>query len=163
MHRDPSSMSCCTGCHSAPDRREFLREMAVTLIGLSGVLPLQFASALSATGDEATYAIPGQDGVTIDKARELILARYDQAVYAFGLSCPHQKTPLRWQEAERHFRCPKHKSRFQPDGVFMDGRATRNMDRFGIRREADNVVVDLATLYREDENRDGWLSAVVRL
>jgi nitrite reductase/ring-hydroxylating ferredoxin subunit len=110
-----------------------------------------------------TYAIPAQDGVTLDKDREVILARYQQSVYAFALSCPHQKTPLRWQEAEHRFQCPKHKSRFQPDGVFVDGRATRSMDRHAIRREADNVVVDLGKLYREDENRENWISAVVRL
>ncbi|MGH7498552.1 MAG: ubiquinol-cytochrome c reductase iron-sulfur subunit [Gemmatimonadales bacterium] len=129
----------------------------------AAALSVDFASGLPAPGEEVTYAIPAQDGVTIDKDRELILARYQQSVYAFSLSCPHQKTPLRWQEADHHFQCPKHKSRFQPDGVFVDGRATRSMDRYGIRRDADNVMVDLAKLYREDENRENWISAVVRL
>jgi nitrite reductase/ring-hydroxylating ferredoxin subunit len=114
-------------------------------------------------GEEVAYTIPAVDGVTIDKDREVILARSEGLVFAFALSCPHQKTPLRWQEPEGRFQCPKHKSRFQPDGVFLEGRATRNMDRYAIRREGDNVVVDLGTLHREDENRDGWLAAVVRV
>ena len=101
--------------------------------------------------------------MTIDKAREVILVRYEQSVYAFALSCPHQKTPLRWQETEHRFQCPKHKSTFQPSGIFVEGRATRGMDRYGIRREANNVVVDPGKLYREDENREDWISAVVRL
>ena len=84
---------------------------------------------------------PAEDGVTIDKDHEVILARYQQAVYAFSLSCPHQKTPLRWQAEDHTFRCPKHKSRFQPDGVFVDGRATRSMDRYAIRREGNEVWV----------------------
>jgi Rieske Fe-S protein len=98
-----------------------------------------------------------------NKDREVILVRYQQAVYAFSLSCPHQKTPLRWQEDEHHFKCPKHKSRFEPDGTFIDGKATRNMDRYAIQRQGNDVVVDLGKLYREDENREGWIAAVVRL
>jgi hypothetical protein len=45
----------------------------------------------------------------------------------------------------------------------MDGRATRNMDRYAIRRDGGNVIVDLGKLHREDENRDEWIAAVVRL
>ncbi len=162
-----------SGCDACPGRREFLREIAAIAAGVAGALQISpvraaalsvdLASGLSAGGEEVTYAIPGQDGVTIDKAREVILVRYDQSAYAFALSCPHQKTPLRWQEAELRFQCPKHKSTFGPDGAFVDGRATRNMDRYGIRRDGDNVVVDLGKLYREDQNRSEWLSAVVRL
>ena len=163
----------CTGCDPGPDRREYLREIAAIAAAVASaldagpvraaMLPAAFASGRSAPGDAVTYPIPAQDGVTIDKDREVILARYEQSVYAFALSCPHQKTPLRWQEAEHRFQCPKHKSTFQPDGVFVDGRAPRSMDRYRIQREAANVVVDLGKLYREDENREDWISAVVRL
>jgi cytochrome b6-f complex iron-sulfur subunit len=157
-----SNLGRCAGGPGGLERREFLREIAAAVVGgVAAVLPVSFASALSALGEQVTYAIPGEDGVTIDKDREVILARYQQSVYAFALSCPHQKTPLRWQEADHRFQCPKHKSKFQPDGVFIDGRATRNMDRYAIRREGENVVVDLGTLFREDENREAWLAAVV--
>lgn len=168
-----SLRGACAGCDTHSDRREFLRELAAIAAAVAGALPVtpiraaawsvDFVSGVPRRGEEVTYPIPAQDGVTIDKARQVILARSEQSVYTFGLSCPHQKTALRWQEAERRFQCPKHKSRFQPDGGFVDGRATRNMDRYGIRREGENVVVDLAKLYREDENRDEWISAVVRL
>jgi nitrite reductase/ring-hydroxylating ferredoxin subunit len=163
-------MTCdCEG----PDRRGFLRELAAMAAGVAGVLqitpalaaalPVHFASGTAARDDEVAYPIPAEDGVTIDKAHEAILVRHEQAVYAFGLSCPHQKTPLRWQQTEGRFQCPKHKSRFNPDGAFIDGRATRNMDRYRIRREAGNVLVDLGMLYQEDKNRDDWLAAVVHL
>ncbi len=161
------------GCDACSGRREFLREIAAIAAGVAGALQItparaaawsvDVASGVYGANGEVTYPIPPQDGVNIDKAREVILVRHQQSVYAFGLSCPHQKTPLRWHEAEGRFQCPKHKSRFQPDGAFVDGRATRDMDRYGIRREADNVVVDLGRLYREDENRESWMSAVVKL
>jgi Rieske Fe-S protein len=170
--RDPCSSSCAE-CDQSSGRRAFLREIAAVAAGLAGALQISadraaaltvtFASGRAASRDGVTYPIPAQDGATIDKGREVILVRYQQSVYAFSLSCPHQKTPLRWRDDEHYFQCPKHKSRFQPDGSFIDGKATRNMDRYAIQRQASEVVVDLGKLYREDENRDGWVAAVVRL
>lgn len=172
-HDAGASPSCCKNCDEAGGRRAFLRDLAAIAAGVAAALQIRpaqaaalsvgFASGRTASRDGVTYAIPSQDGVTIDKDREVILVRYQQSVYAFSLSCPHQKTPLRWQEDEHHFKCPKHKSRFEPDGTFIDGKATRNMDRYGIQRQANDVVVDLGKLYKEDENRAGWIAAVVRL
>ena len=56
-----------------------------------------------------------------------------------------------------------HKSRYQPDGVFISGRATRNMDRLAVRREGDTIVVDVDKLYRSDQNAADWAAAVVAL
>ena len=62
------------------------------------------------------------------------------------------------------FQCPKHHSQYQPDGEFITGRATRNMDRLAIRRDAaNNIVVDPDTLYRSDEDAAEWKAAVVKL
>jgi Rieske Fe-S protein len=163
----------CSGCGGAGDRRAFLRQLSAILAGVTGslrigrarlaALPLAFVTGRPTKADEAAYSIPTADGATIDKTRQVILVRYEKAVYAFGLSCPHQKTPLRWKPDAHQFQCPKHKSRFQPDGTFVDGRATRNMDRYAIRREGDEVRVTLDQLYREDENREEWIAAVVTL
>jgi Rieske Fe-S protein len=165
--------SQCSGCGGAGDRRAFLRQLSAILAGVTGslrigrarlaALPLAFVTGRPTKADEAAYPIPTADGATIDKTRQVILVRYEKAVYAFGLSCPHQKTPLRWKPDAHQFQCPKHKSRFQPDGTFVDGRATRNMDRYAIRREGDEVRVTLDQLYREDENREEWIAAVVTL
>jgi nitrite reductase/ring-hydroxylating ferredoxin subunit len=164
--------SPCAGCDGDNGRREFLRQLTGMLAGVAGSLripvlpaglPIAFAAGRSTDRDEAAYPIPAEDGATIDKPREVILVRYEKAVYAFALSCPHQKTPLRWKPEANQFQCPKHKSRFQPDGGFVDGRATRNMDRYAIRREGEEVRVSLEKLYREDEDREAWIAAVVTL
>src|SRR5213076_824952 len=99
-----------------------------------------------------TYAIPAADGATIDHEHEIILVRYRARVYAFNLSCPHRQTALRWEPEDGQFQCPRHHSRYQPDGTFVSGRATRNMDRFGVRRDGGNVVVDESRFIRQDEN-----------
>jgi len=156
----------CAGCAG---RREFLRDAAGIALAVmaslgarsAGAQPLALAAvrALSVRGAEATYPVPAADGATIDREREVIVARWGGRVYAFALSCPHQRTMLRWQEAEHRFQCPKHHSRYTPDGTFISGRATRGMDRYSVRREGGNVVVSLDALHRQDQDRAGWEAA----
>ena len=64
---------------------------------------------------------------------------------------------------ENRFQCPKHKSRYQPDGTFISGRATRGMDRFAVRQEKGEIVVDTTRVYHEDEDRAGWTAAAMRV
>ena len=162
----------CAGCPLTP-RREFLREAALavsaTLLSLglttrqARALGVALGSAARAGGSTVAYPLPAADGVTIDKDNEVILVRFQGAVYAFALSCPHQNTALRWNDKEGRFQCPKHKSRYEPTGTFISGRATRGMDRFTITRRGGEVVVDLDALHKQDEDRAGWDAAVVRI
>jgi nitrite reductase/ring-hydroxylating ferredoxin subunit len=164
----------CDDCPiaDAVERRAFIREalsgVAVAFAAL-GVGPAR-ASAMSVmfahgTGPRAEkrYPIPPADGVVIDKKESVIIARSEGKLFAFSLACPHQNTALRWDKSNNRFKCPKHESRYRPDGVFIDGRATRGMDRFAIKREAEEIVVNLDALYREDENKAEWANAVVLL
>ncbi|MEO7964842.1 MAG: Rieske (2Fe-2S) protein, partial [Gemmatimonadaceae bacterium] len=109
------------------------------------------------------YAIPATDGVQIDRENEVILVRFQSVGYAFALSCPHQNTALRWNEGAAQFQCPKHKSKYRPDGVFISGRATRAMDRFSVKRDGDKLVVDLDVLHEQDKDLSGWESARVTI
>lgn len=108
------------------------------------------------------FPVPAEDGVQFDKDQEVILVRNQGQVYAFALSCPHQNTALRWVD-EGRFQCPKHKSKYQPDGTFISGRATRNMDRYAIKHDGVEVQVDLDVLYRNDKQPAEWTAAVVVL
>ena len=145
---------------SLASRREFLRETLALAACLAAVPSL---SALRLVGEQAVYPIPKEDGVTIDRDHEVMLARSQNSIYAFGLSCPHQRTPLRWQEEQRRFQCPKHKSTFQLDGAFVSGRATRSLDRYALARDGDTVVVDLSALLQEERDRERWVNAVLQL
>jgi nitrite reductase/ring-hydroxylating ferredoxin subunit len=170
-HHDDSD---CTGCPIAPNRRDFLRDFgraavaaALLAAGVSrsaaAELPIALTRALSHSGDTHLYAIPGGDGVQIDHDAEVILVRWQGALYAFDLSCPHQHTALRWDDTDQRFQCPKHKSRYAPDGAFISGRATRSMDRFALQRQAGNVVVDLSKLYKQPDDPAAWAAALVKL
>ena len=172
----------CGGCSlhdalSAPaaiERREFLRAGALALASLgllglgshpAGAMAVGEVSALSSgRGDrrnEKRYPIPATDGVSIDKDNDVIVARAAGKVYAFALSCPHQNTALRWNEEEKQFNCPKHKSRYRADGQFIEGRSTRDMDRLAVRKDGQTLVVDVDALYQQDLNVAQWSSAFV--
>jgi Rieske Fe-S protein len=112
---------------------------------------------------ERTYAIPTKDGVSIDKSAQVILVRSGQKVIAFNLACPHENTALKWRDGDKRFQCPKHESKYTPEGVFTDGRATRNMDRLAIRRDGMKVIVGLDRLFKSDQNAAEWAAAVVTL
>ncbi len=164
-------MSDCTDCPT-PDRRRFLRDVTMAVAGIMAglaaspreavALPLALGTATSRQGDDVTYPLPAADGVTVDRNNEVILVRWKGAIYAFALSCPHQKTALKWLASpETRFQCPKHKSKYQPDGTFISGKATRNMDRYAIRKSGASVVVSLNQLFRNDKQAGAWQGARV--
>ncbi len=124
---------------------------------------LTFVEAEGGQGTERSYPIPATDGASIDEQNDVIIVRHANSLYAFSLACPHQNTALRWYPQNQIFQCPRHHSRYQADGTFISGRATRNMDRFVIRREGNNLVVDLSRLYRSDTQRAEWDSAAIAL
>jgi Rieske Fe-S protein len=84
-------------------------------------------------------------------------------IYAFALACPHENTALRWRPQDQRFQCPRHESKYQPDGTFLSGRATRNMDRFALRLDGQKIVVNLAKLYQSDRQKTEWEAAVIFL
>jgi nitrite reductase/ring-hydroxylating ferredoxin subunit len=166
-----SGQADCSGC-PLTGRREFLRDaLAATaavfatlaIPGSASALPLSFTRAIASRGTQHSYTIPSADGVQIDRDNEVILTRWQNAIYAFALSCPHQNTALRWDAPNSRFQCPKHKSKYEPDGTFISGRATRSMDRFALHREGAAVIVDLDALYQADDNPKEWAAAVVKL
>jgi nitrite reductase/ring-hydroxylating ferredoxin subunit len=164
-----------TRCAISTNRREFLRRtmlsMAGALVaaGASSVeamaMPLEFTSGERFGRASVAYAIPAADGAEIDKHNEVILVRWQNAVYAFDLSCPHQNTALHWEDGDHDFQCPKHHSRFKPSGEYVEGsgRATRNMDRFAIVRDNGQVRVDLDKLYQNDTDPTAWAGATIKL
>lgn len=129
------------------------------------------AVALAKTAAEVTpsrvrgvfrsYAVPATDSVSVDVDNDLILARWQNRVYAFSLKCPHRGTRLQWHGSEERIFCPKHKARFVPNGAHDSGRRSRDLDRYAISRQAGSVVVDLGTVLRADLDAPAWTAAVV--
>ncbi len=152
------------------DRRGFLQSACIGCFGLTAfailgvdareaaALPVLFTEGTQ-DGAERRYPIPATDSVNIDRGAQLIIARADHHVYVFALSCPHQNNAVKWVESEHRFQCTKHDSRYAPDGLHTAGRATRNLDRYIIRRDGDSIVVDLHKWVQSDKDPAGWAAA----
>ena len=168
--RPEDASTDCGGCAlgAAMERRDFLRESAARALMLAlplaslRDLPLRFVQGVGGR-EEKAYPFPAVDGVAIDRDESVIIARFDGRVWAFSLACPHQNTAIRWDDRARRFQCPKHKSRYRTDGTFIEGRATRGLDRFAARREGDQVLVNLDALYREDKDAGRWATAFIQV
>jgi len=146
-----------TGCSDCTTRRHFLE---LAFLGLAA-LPFALVDGVAAGGTEHRYPFPAADGVTIDRKEQVIIVRSQGQVYAFNLSCPHENTALKWLPKDMRFQCPKHDSKYQPNGTFMAGRATRNMDRLKIRRDSDTLIVDLSHIIKSDADPAGWAAATI--
>jgi nitrite reductase/ring-hydroxylating ferredoxin subunit len=150
-------------------RREFLAGTSCALIaalvssGLTAAFraPIAMASPVSSQGTERSYPIPASDMVNIDQDNDVIIVRQTNHVYAFALSCPHENTAQRWRPNDLRFQSPRHESKYQPDGTFVSGRSTRNMDRFAVRKDTAKVAVDLAKLFRSDQQKQQWDAAFI--
>ncbi len=158
----------CTGdCPLA--RRAFLKDVTLFAAALAttGLAPRGAAAlpspirALSRVRAEVRYPIPTADGVRFDDENEVIIVRNAGRVYALLLACPHQNTALKTDPAGGGFKCTKHDSRYKWDGQFIEGRATRNMDRFAIRRDGASVVVNLDMYYESDSEPAQWAGAAI--
>ena len=162
MHDDASPCSGCAG------RRDFLKtslQRVAAIAALSAVGPVHAIAALAPRGANGSvrYALPAADGVSIDRGNEVILCRSNGEVYAFALSCPHQNTALKAMPKNAGFQCTRHKSKYLPNGTFVSGRATRNMDRLHITRDGAQIIVDPDLPYESDLDPAKWAAAFVKI
>ena len=151
-------------------RREFVHTVGCFAAALAAVgiprdvlaAPITIIDSDQADADK-TYPIPTADGVSIDRTAQVIIVRSNGHVYAFALSCPHQNAAVKWVPAHNQFECTKHDSHYQADGLHTTGRATRNMDRYPIRRDGGMLHVDTAHVFQSDKDAAGWAAAMVSL
>ena len=158
-------------CGARLDRRAFLQRTGLAIAAAlvaSGITPAEgFAGAVSELIPEAragrtrTYGIPATDGVFVDAADSVVLARWQGRVYAFSIECPHRGARLQWRANEGVMYCPKHKARFSPDGAHVSGRRTGPLDRFGLRRVSGSVVIALDQVLTADQDAAAWAAAVL--
>jgi Rieske Fe-S protein len=164
----------CDGCAlgEALHRRQFVGDVvraAMIALGADALWARAAAAspprAIAGSGSRRAklYPIPDSDGVAIDKTESVIVARFQGKAYAFSLACPHQNTALRWDGKRGRFQCPKHNSRYEPNGTFIEGRATRSMDRFAVTLAGGMLSTDLDTLFRQDKQPAEWLAAFVTI
>ena len=149
-------------------RREFIQTLgcfagALAALGISRdalAAPVAIIDTAQAGTDKA-YPIPAMDGVSVDRTAQVIIVRSNGHVFAFNLSCPHQNAAVKWVPQHNQFECTKHDSHYSSDGTHVSGRATRNMDRFPVRKEGNMIHVDTAQVFESDKDAAGWTGAAV--
>jgi nitrite reductase/ring-hydroxylating ferredoxin subunit len=172
-------MSDCRSCHTCPEsderlesagRRAFVARTLPALLAAAGLattasrldaFTTHVVDAVMLPAGERAFAIPSGDAVLIDRDSAIILVRRGNQVFAFARACPHEQAELRWRDADGRFQCPRHESKYQPDGTRISGRATRNMDRLPVRRDGQTIVVDPSAPIRSDQRAADWAAAIV--
>jgi menaquinol-cytochrome c reductase iron-sulfur subunit len=66
-------------------------------------------------------------------------------VTAFSPQCTHLGCGYRWDDAERKFKCPCHRSVFDLNGAVLSGPAPRPLDRLPVKIENGRLFV----IYKE--------------
>ena len=158
MTRHDNDIKSRPACDKA-SRRDFLQTGGCFMLALAG-LPV-FAISGTGNANARQYPIPTEDGVNIDRQAQVILVRFQNSIFAFALSCPHENAAVKWLPKDHRFQCSKHDSQYQPNGLHTSGRATRNLDRFAIRRDGASVVVDLLHWFQSDKDPAGWAAAAI--
>jgi Rieske Fe-S protein len=163
----------CAACAGGDDRRDFLKRAAAlvsgALAGMAGsaspsaALAVTLGRPVGASGADLTYPVPAADGATVDRDNGVIVVRFQGKVFAFNLSCPHENAAVRWKPAVNRFECSRHDSRYDLGGVYTSGRATRNMDRFAVKRSGDTIAVDVSRLIQSDKQKPEWEAAAITL
>jgi nitrite reductase/ring-hydroxylating ferredoxin subunit len=149
-----------------------MRDVGLTVVAALALIAvdsptLAFAQSVVATepvrllGRQRTYNIPQGDSISVDADNDVIIARWQGHLYAFSMKCPHRGARLEWHADEHRIFCPKHKARFQPDGTHDSGRASRDLDRYDIKRQGGTLIVDLDALRRVDQEPGAWQAAVI--
>lgn len=155
-----------------PSRRSFLHRAGLCGLALAcsaALVPADLAAlpivGIEGAGDaaEKSYPLPASDSVSIDRAAAVILVRYQGHAFALRLGCPHQNAAVKWLQQEGRFQCSKHDSKYTPEGTYISGKSTRNLDRFPIRRDGAALLVDTAKVFQADTDPAGWAGAAVTL
>ena len=177
LHNDAHASQSCEQCPMVTSRRAFLRDAAAVAAAAVAAVSIArpgmaFAQTVAEIEPKSTpgsaipersYAIPPADSVSVDPTNEVIIARWEGRVYAISMKCPNKGEQLEWRQSEERVYGPRHEARFLADGTHFSGRSTRDLDRYRIRRNANDIVVDLGTLCRRDSDPDAWTQAVLAL
>ena len=171
--RHETQTESCGQCPIHSNRRAFLRSAALSVVATLVVTGISPGAALAELVTEVKgkpvsaasrrYSLPPTDAVLLDDSHDVIIARYGRQVYAFSRRCPHKGALLVWHENEDRIFCPKHKARFIKTGDHASGRSSRNLDRYAVRLQGREIIVDTDTVYREDQSPKEWRSAVLQV
>ena len=134
--------------------------LTASLLGMTvGTLRFLFPNGLSEP--PSTFragAVNGyEEGKVEDKFKDhnvwVILYRDDQnrkIIYALSTICTHLGCKPNWLEGDKKFKCPCHGSGFKITGVNFEGPAPRPLERYAIKVEEGQLIVDKSRKFQKE-------------
>ena len=124
---------------------ESLRPLSQT--GAGG--PLTLKAPANYPDGTATYVVEGQLFITNAKGN----------LFALSQKCPHLGCRVPFCESSGRFECPCHGSKFDIGGEWIEGPAPRGLDRYELKLDNGNLVVDSSKLLKgPDRGADQFLA-----
>jgi len=132
-------------------RRDFLRDGwklgGVMLAGAAGYTGYEALRPLASNASGAKVTVGSVSSFTEGTstyvpAERLYVVNAKNYLFALSQKCPHLGCHVPYCESSGRFECPCHGSIYDLAGEYVAGPAPRGMDRFQVKIDGDNVVVD---------------------
>ncbi|MBI9092099.1 MAG: Rieske (2Fe-2S) protein [Desulfobacterium sp.] len=81
--------------------------------------------------------------IKIKKKPVLFIRTSEDTIRALDPTCPHKKCQVQYNEKINQIVCPCHKSRFNPDGKYLDGPAKKDLTAYKAYLRKNMIVIDL--------------------
>ena len=132
-------------------RRDFLRGGwklggalligAAAYTGYEALRPLASGArgAKITVGTTSSFAT---DTSTYVSAGRMYVVNANDYIFALSQKCPHLGCHVPYCDSSGRFECPCHGSIYDLAGEYITGPAPRGMDRYEVKLDGDNVVVD---------------------
>ncbi len=153
---------------TATDRRTFLRQMGVGILGAASIIALGGIAATTAVSPGLLRAsrlwvpvaplsrIPEGDITTImmrydlknglytqEVAAPVLVSRTGSQIICFNASCTHLGCIVRWDSQLQRFRCACHGGVFDQDGRVLAGPPPRPLDRYRFKVDSGHLLVEV--------------------
>ncbi len=112
-------------------------------------------------GELDLYAAMALGSINEDfKPQGFWLYRSEGRLSAISIICTHLGCIPNWLDNDRKFKCPCHGSGFTPPGINFEGPAPRPLERFAIRVQDGQVIVDMSRKFlATNASQDKWEDA----
>jgi len=150
MSDDKSSSSGSDQAGNGIARRDFLNEMTLGALGITGlgsvVLTYQYFSPNVLFEPATTFRAGNPDlyplySVTFLPDQQVYIVRMPEGFYAVSAVCTHLGCVTQWKPDAGMIACPCHGSKFKPDGTKIEGPAPRPLPHFAISLTADGELL----------------------
>ncbi len=118
---------------------------AAAYTGYEALRPLT-AGSTGAKITVGTVSSYGKDTSTYVPAGRMYVVNANDYLFALSQKCPHLGCHVPYCESSGRFECPCHGSIYDLAGEYITGPAGRGMDRYEVKLDGDNVVVDTGVL-----------------